>query len=499
MAYEGDAFISYAHIDNRALGEGRTGWVANFQRALETRVAQFIGRDARVWWDPELRGNDDFSDILIDRLRKVAALVSVVSPGYVNSKWGRRELAEFCRVAEEQGGLQISDKARVFKVLKTPVPLNQHPPELQPFLGYEFYKVEPDSGRVRELSEMFGPEAEQEFWIRLDDLAHDMCRLLELVDQDHAAAFIRPDTGGAVFLAETTSDLKAERDALKRALHEHGITVLPARTLPLSEAEVTAAVREDLAVSRMSIHLFGRTYGLVPEGAEASLPEIQNDLAAARTASGSFSRLLWIPNGLQVIDDRQQRVLDLLRRDQRMQPRTDLLETSLEDLRTMIATRLAETPKAAARGSATAASSRAETASLYLIYDQRDERAITPWADLLFTEFEVVHSMLDGDEKDVRESHEEALRTCDGVLLFAGAANEAWLRRKLNEVQKSPGYGRTKGAPEVCVCLIPPETPAKTRFRTHHAHVIAQWHGCDAAALEPFVVALKAKGHESAP
>ena len=76
-----------------------------------------------------------FSDILIEQLRSVASLVSILSPAYVNSKWGRRELTEFCRAAEQSGNLQVSDKARVFKVLKTPVPLDQHPPELQPFLG----------------------------------------------------------------------------------------------------------------------------------------------------------------------------------------------------------------------------------------------------------------------------------------------------------------------------------------------------------------------------
>jgi hypothetical protein len=496
MAYEGDAFISYAHIDNRVLGEGRAGWIASFQRALETRVAQFIGREARIWWDPELRGNEVFSDVLSDRLRSVAALVSVVSPGYVNSKWGRRELSEFCRAAEEQGGLQIADKARVFKILKTPVPLDQHPPELQPFLGYEFYKVEPDSGRVRELSEMFGPEAEREFWIKLDDLAHDMCRLLELVHEDQAMPFVRPESGGTVFLAETTSDLKAERDALKRSLQQTGVTVLPARTLPLSEAELTDSVREDLAACRMSIHLFGRTYGLVPEGAETSLPEMQNQLAAARAASGSFSRVLWIPQGLQVTDDRQQGVLDQMRLDQRMLPGTDLIEASFEDLRTMISTRLKEGPKAT-RVAPQTSSMAPGMANLYLLYDQRDEATTAPWADLLFKTFEVVSPLFDGDEKEVRESHEEALRNCDGVLLFYGAGNEAWLRRKLTEVQKSPGYGRTKAAPEVCICLIPPNTPVKARFRTHHAHVIPQWDGCDAASLEPFVTALAARGRES--
>src|SRR5688572_21980397 len=401
MAYEGDAFISYAHIDNRVLGEGRAGWVVSFQRALETRVTQFIGRDARVWWDPELRGNDDFSDVLIDRLRKVAALVSVVSPGYVNSKWGRRELAEFCRAAEEQGNLQITDKARVFKVLKTPVPLDQHPPELQPFLGYEFYKIDPDSGRVREFSEMFGPEAEREFWLRLDDLAHDMCRLLELVHEDQAAPYRTPHTTTTVYLAEVTSDLKGERDAIKRTLLQHGVKVLPTRMLPLSESEVATAVREDLKSCRMSIHLFGRTYGLVPEGAETSLPEIQSELAAERAAHGSFSRVLWIPQGLTVTDDRQRGVFARLQLDERVHRGTDLMESSLEDLRTMIATRLQEAVKP---GSPTrvGVSTTAGVPSLYFIYDQRDEAAIGPWADLFFTECEVLHPLFDGDEKELR-------------------------------------------------------------------------------------------------
>ena len=170
MGYEGDAFISYAHLDNRVLSEGQTGWVASLQRALETRVAQLAGREAHVWWDPELRGNEVFSDVLIERLRKVAALVPIVSPGYINSKWGRRELTEFCRAAEAEGGIKRGERSRVFKVLKTQVPLEQHPPELQPFLGYEFYKIDPETGRVREL-----PQAEQEFLLKLDDLANDLC------------------------------------------------------------------------------------------------------------------------------------------------------------------------------------------------------------------------------------------------------------------------------------------------------------------------------------
>ena len=72
--------------------------------------------------------------------------MAVVSPRYVKSEWGRKEIDEFCKAAEQQGGVRVRDKARIFKVLKTPVPLEQHPPELQSLLGYEFFKVDPETG-----------------------------------------------------------------------------------------------------------------------------------------------------------------------------------------------------------------------------------------------------------------------------------------------------------------------------------------------------------------
>src|SRR5262245_28707633 len=209
MNFEADAFISYAHLDNIELVQGHKGWVANLQRALAVRVAQKLGKEARVWWDAKLQGNDVFDTTLVERLRRVAALVSVVSPRYVRSEWGLKEVHEFCRAAEEQGGVRVQDKARIFKVLKTDVPLAEQPPELQCMLGYEFYKVDPATGKVRELDEIFGADAERDFWLKLDDLAHDVCVLL------HALELVRPaddmaaaiSMKGVVYVAETTSDL----------------------------------------------------------------------------------------------------------------------------------------------------------------------------------------------------------------------------------------------------------------------------------------------------
>ena len=497
-SYEGDAFISYAHLDNVELIEGRKGWVANLYRALDIRLAQLLGNDARVWWDEKLQGNDDFPLALVGKCTRFAALVAVVSPRYVRSEWTLRELQMFCTAAERQGGLRIGDKARVFKVLKTPVPLDEHPIELQSLLGYEFFKIDPDSGKIRELDEIFGNDAQREFWLKLDDLAHDLADTLNLIYRRGGGAPVPgalPEVSdntaekAVVYLATTTGELREERDIIKRELEQHGHIVLPNQAMPLTAHEVEAAVRMDLARCRMSIHMVGRTYSLVPEGGHDSLVEMQYELAVERAAAGTFSQLVWIPPSLDVTDDRQRKVLDALRMDPRVHKGADLLETPLEDLRTVVIDWLKDdgtrnTPAHPGRAHPRV------LPQLYLIYDQRDSASITPWADHLFTHFEVIHPVFEGDEAEIRAYHEENLCTCHGALLFYGAANEVWLRRKLRELQKSAGYGRVGHKPITGVCLIGPRTPEKERFRTHEAMLIEQWDGLSPEGLQPFITLL---------
>jgi len=492
MNFESDAFISYAHLDNVELIEGRKGWVANLHRALEVRVGQLLGKQPQIWRDPKLSGNDFFADTLVERLRRVAALISVVSPRYVKSEWTRRELTEFWKAAEKQGGVSLREKARIFKVLKTPVPLEMHPPELKSLLGYEFYKVDPETGKIRELDEVFGPEAQREFWIKLDDLAHDICCLLEMVEAaGDAAGTAQAVEKGTIFLAETTGDLREQREAIKRDLLQHGYSVLPALSWPLIASEMKAAIRADLAQCRMSIHVVGKNYSLVPEGSVESLVEIQNELAVERGEQGNFTRLLWIPPGLEVEDQRQQKVIERFRMDPRVQKDADLLETSLEDLRTVYHERLKQA-QPSAEGPSSPAGAGDHHLQLYLIHDRQDAAVTRAWADFLFEQgFEVTRPVFEGDEAEIREEHEESLRNCDAALIVYGEACECWLRRKLRELQKSAGYGRTKPKPAVAISLVPPKNAEKQGFRTHEAIVIPQMDGFSPDPLWPFISRLK--------
>jgi hypothetical protein len=489
MDFDGDAFISYAHLDNVELEEGHKGWVSNLHRALEVRITQFLGKPARIWRDPKLQGNDAFADTLIQQLQHVAALVPVVSPRYVKSEWTRRELSEFWKAAGKQGGVRFHDKVRVFKVLKTHIAFDKYPPELQAFLGYEFFKIEPETGRVREFDEVFGPEAKRDFWLKLDDLAHDICQLLETIEHPEKA-YASPDQRPrkAIFLAETTSDLREQREALRRDLQQHGYTVVPARALSPIASELRPAVQVDLFQSQLSIHMVGKNHSVIPEGGVESLLEIQNELAIERGKEGGFFRLLWIPPNLQPEDERQRKLVEQIRTDPRILEGADLLENDFEDFRTVVHSCLKQRANQMVRPTAGSTAPGETLRRLYLIYDQKDADVASPWVDFLFEQnLEVVRPVFEGDEAEIREEHEENLRSSDGALILYGSANECWLRRKLRELQKSRGYGRIKPPPVVGISLIPPKTAEKESFRTHEAIVIPQFEGFSSDPLGQFI------------
>lgn len=490
MSFENDLFISYARIDDQSLLDGQPGWVSTLHRILEIRISQLLGEKPRIWRDPKLQGNDYLSDtILVEQIPRVAALLTVLSPRYLQSEWCTWELEEFCRASERSGGVRVGDKARIFKVVKTPVPRERHPAPLQPFLGYDFYVTDPETGRPRELSHYLGSEIERQFLTRLDDLAWDICQLLQQMRAERGAA-PAPSAApkGSVYLAETSFDLREEREAVRRDLLRNGYEVLPDRPLPLVAADLDSFVRAQVARCSLSIHLVGRGYGVVPDGAETSVVALQHEAAAARLG---LPRLIWLPSGLAVEDPRQRAFVEHLRTAPEVHAEAELLEVSLEDLKIRVHRRLAAPEPAKAKPAAPA--SGGELLRIYLVCDPVDLEAARPLEDFLFElGFEVVLPLFDEDEAQVRLDHEESLCGCDAVLVFCGQTSEMWLRRKLREIQKSAGFGRERPLLARGVYLASPPTPQKERYRTLEATVLREPAGGFApAVLEPLLAELR--------
>jgi hypothetical protein len=103
----------------------------------------------------------------------------------------------------------------------------------------------------------------------------------------------------------------------------------------------------------------------------------------------------------------------------------------------------------------------------------------------------VILPAFEGDETELREDHESNLRDCDALLIFYGSAGELWLRRKIGEVSKSAAMGRTKPILATGVCMAPPMTAAKGRFRTHQAMIIPMPEGFRVEAVAAFLAKLE--------
>ncbi|HEY6968924.1 MAG TPA: toll/interleukin-1 receptor domain-containing protein [Candidatus Angelobacter sp.] len=484
--FEYDAFISYAHLDNEHPKDTPQGWIDKLHEILRQRLSMALGRETRIWRDLKLSGNDDFNETIVTELAKTAVLVSVLTPRYVNSNSCRQELQQFLRVASGNTGIQIGDKHRVFKVIKTYIPLEKHPPEVQRLLGYEFYEKDALSGRAREFDDDLSPgRKDMRYWSRLLDLAEEICDLIQLLQTSSTSNTTAPPTSGAIiYLAETTSDLVEQRDRIKRELQQYGHTLLPDKPLPLSGPAFQDAVREYLSRSRFSIHLIGEHYGVVPEmEPERSVVRLQHELAVARTRDAGFSQLIWLQPGLNPIDKRQQKFVADLQSGSNVGVSSELTQVKLEDFKTIIQGKLSH--------KAQAVPVRSEPAGptyIYVICDRQDMNAAEPLQNYLLDQgFEAVLPLAQGSEVEVLEDHRQNLLDCDGVVVFQSQAGEAWLRMKLRELIKLPGYGRTTPLRSKAVYIAGPQSQQKDQFKTNEALTIRNYGNFTPELLSPFV------------
>jgi hypothetical protein len=500
-SFEDDAFISYGHIDNTHLEDEERGWVDNLHERLEYRLGELLGYRPRVWRDPRLPGNCYFAAELGDRLEKTGVLVSVLSPGYVLSAWCLGELREFCRIARENGGLQAAGgRLRVFKVVKTHVERGLHPEEFQGQLGYEFYQMDQQTGRPVEYGQGLGKHRDQRYWDKLNDLAWDIKQTLSAIKPPPgpvAPAPFPPESKGAVYVAETSYDLSEDRDRIKRELQERGFEVLPDRELPYKSPVYQEAVREYVARARLSVHLVGANYGIIPEGAKgSSVVRLQNEIAAERSSDPAFKRLIWLPERLEPQEETQASFIEYLKTSADPQRGAELLQTTLEELKRVIDSRLSTNGHrpASAADEATAAQKR-----VYLICDRRDVEGVAPVCDYLYESgCELLLPLLDdaGDDAQAIEIHKENLKSCDGALIYYGSANQAWFDFKRRDLEKVAAYGREHPLQARAVLLTGAQTPHKLLFRTHDSLVLKNFGEFRAESLKPFLDLLGGAGAE---
>jgi hypothetical protein len=251
------------------------------------------------------------------------------------------------------------------------------------------------------------------------------------------------------------------------------------------------AIRAALARCALSVHLVGTRYGSTPEDDARSVVRIQEQLAAEHgEANPEFMRLVWMPENLKAIeitDERQKAYVSELQT--RITAGAELLQTSVDDLKTRILEKLdpsAKTPTRPRRHS--------KVKKVYLIREERDHELAKPIEDYLFQEkIEVITWLDQGGNETLMDYHRKNLRECDAALVYFGTSDLPWVDKNLDDLEKAYGYGRELDWVANALYVGSPANQQKERFRSIRAdYFVRNFQSFDPDELRDFVTALKA-------
>lgn len=486
MAFIKDIFISYAHIDNESLLEGDKGWISEFHRSLEVRLGQLYGKRPTIWRDQKLTGNDMFDNEIIDQLPQVKLMISVISPRYLKSDWCLKEVNAFHDACQENIGFNINNKVRLFKVIKTPVRVENYPDLIRDQLGYEFFNIDPDTGRPHEFGQIFGEKAQLQYWAKLDDLAHDITYMLEefdkvMADSSYSETLDQSiETNKTIYLADTSYDMKNYRDEVKRELLDLGFKVLPNHNLPLYGDDLRKEVNQYLTEADLCLQMFGSKYGIIPEGEEKSVVELQQELARAASTQNGLQRMIWLPSEQDRSGDtRMQSLVEQILSSDEEQAGSELITASIQDFKRIVHDNFKKPAQADpdpvdAQPAIDSEELIDDTPPLiYLICTEEDLDNITAVEDYLYEKgFEVTIPAFEGEEEMIRQDNLENLRNCDAALIYFGSGSDLWMRSKIRDLIKVVGYGRKRPLTNKTVYVDQPVTRSKERFRSQGVTVI---------------------------
>jgi hypothetical protein len=439
MPFDRHAFISYSHIDNRPLPTEKDGWVTLFHEALQQLLAGRLGGNAEIWRDNKLRGNDVFSDEIVDQFANTAAFISVLTPRYLNSEWCNKEIDRFCDAAERTGGVVLEqNKCRIFKVLKLPIDRDNGLPEvLSQVLGYEFYELDNDQ-TPRELDPAYGEKSKQDFLRKLAKLAWDIKLLLDHLNAEGSVESTQKDSSKPIiYLAECSRDRRPAREVIEAELKRLGYTVVPDKPLPQDESEYLVAVERLLAGCRIAIHLVGSNYGAVPDGpSQKSIVVLQNELAVKRSQTAALQRVIWVPEGTHSDHPGAAAFIDALHHDAEAQFGADLITGDLETLKGAIHAALKSIKRVTQARLSEPSVGAGRRKRIHVLCDPRDRKDTIALLKLLKETADVTLPIFAGDAAALRQANQALLMECDAVILFYGAGDEAWKFHQQNELRR---------------------------------------------------------------
>lgn len=451
MAFEYDIFLSYTSTDNEKLPGYDSGWVDNFKKFLDTLISQLLQHHPKIITSQDVKPG-------FNPFEKACVVIYLVSPEYIVSGEFSKE-AEYLRLLVNNASqMRIDGKLRMFKASKSFVEPEKYHPLLRELVSYDLFMYDPFTGMMKEFNAFFGQDAEKTYWMRLVDLAYDIYKVIcynqaQSLNADVKQKAIESMPDECIYLAETGNDLLIQKNIIRRELERHGYHVLPDKVLSVQAADTVATIKSDLDKCKLSIHLMGESFvdETFDSREEVELMKLQNQIAVeySNTKKGNapFRRLIWIPQDINFADDKQQLLMESFITSTESMNGAEVLKIPIEEFKSLIKRELATIKDEKGQGyiipDAALASDSGK--NIYVIVDAIDMSQCQPVVNHLKQNgFDVLLPMFEGDIMEVRASHRNNLNACDSCLIFSDKVSEQWIKSKVLDILKAPGFGRKK-------------------------------------------------------
>jgi len=499
MAFEYDIFLSYTEKDNEKIPGYDAGWVDNFKKFLDTLISQLLHHH------PKIITSKDIQDQTFDPFEKACVVIYLVSPEYISSGEFIKEAGYLRRLMNNPQEMRIDGKLRMFKASKAFVEADKYHPLLRELISYDLFMYDPFTGMMKEFNAFFGQDAEKTYWMRLVDLAYDIYKVIyynqsmaHSPDLKHKSSDSMPDE--CVYLADTGNDLLIQKNIVRRELERHGYRVLPEQFLSSEVAETSDRIKSDLSKCRLSIHLIGESFtdDNLEDREEVRLMKLENQIAIdhsnAKKNGTPFRRLIWIPQDINYIDDKQQILMDTFISDTESMNGAEVLKIPIEEFKSLIKRELAsiKDEKGHTYFIPDADLSSDSGKNIYVIVDAVDIGKCQPIVNYLKKSgYDVLLPMFEGDIMEVRSKHRANLNACDSCLIFSDLVSEQWIKSKVLDILKAPGFGRKKNMNGKAIYITNDKPVDQEYYERYHFSVVRNTSGVfDEDTLYPFLKTL---------
>jgi hypothetical protein len=471
-----DVFISYAHADDEVPQGARTGWVTTLVGELRKILRRKLGGSgAEIWMDHQLAADAAVSDELRARLRESRTLILVMSPGYQQSDWCQRELANFLLASESK-----RLRANVFVIEIEPVERTSWPRALQDLelTPVRFWSREFEDAAPVLLGYPLPPlDGSSSYWRNLNELAHWLAARL-------AAPAAPADTLRVVLVAETTDDLDEQRESVAALLRQQHFEPVPPRGYPRdTENAYLQALRSDLREASLFVQLLGPYEGKrLPAGEPAVTLQAREALAAHRDRA--LTLLQWREATLDLASVKSES-------HRRLLSGPFVRASGIEEFRRAILDTLANARSARSPESG-AGPAVEQPFNICVEADPADRDLESALVETLKANDVVAVVPPPGDANEpfprALERHRQVLGGSAGVLFVYGQASLSWLTGRVTYAAQAMGLGRSNVWGAV---VDAPSSRPKIPFTNQNLVTIDFRDGFDPSKISSFVEMLR--------